>query len=88
MYINYRILFLFGKSGCYKHGVEKIKGRRSLLECVSLFPYARHALLERISFSHMRDVLQTDESPFILSRPAWYRSLVPPRLLELMLTSF
>jgi hypothetical protein len=30
-----------------KHRVEKIKGRRSLLEHISLFPYVRRALLER-----------------------------------------
>jgi hypothetical protein len=27
-------------------------------------------------------------APFILSHPAWYRSFVPPRLLELILTTF
>jgi hypothetical protein len=33
-------------------------------------------------------VHHTDASPFILPRPAGFKNLIPPRLLELLLTSF
>jgi hypothetical protein len=37
---------------------------------------------------HLTLIRKRDVSPFILPRPAWYRCLVPPCLLKLMLLSF
>jgi hypothetical protein len=45
-------------------------------------------LVVRLALIQKQDVLQTDMSSFILPHPTWYRSSVPPYLLELMLLSF
>jgi hypothetical protein len=45
-------------------------------------------LVSRLTLIRKQDTLHTDASPFILLHSTWYRSLVPPRLLKLMLTSF
>jgi hypothetical protein len=51
--------------------------------------YGRHSIEGRVShMNQKRDVWYMDTSPFNLRHPARYQSLVPPRLLYIMLTSF
>jgi hypothetical protein len=63
--------------------------RHAYYRCVSHFiAKGDELLVVRLALIQKQDVLQTGESPFILPRPARYRSLVPPCLLELMLLNF
>jgi hypothetical protein len=64
-------------------------GRRAYYRCVSHFiAKGDEILVEHLTLIRKRNVLHTDASPFTLPHPTWYRSLVSPRLLELMLTGF
>jgi hypothetical protein len=45
-------------------------------------------VVAHLTLIQKRDVCHTDVPPFVLPRPTWYRTLVPPRLLEHMLISF
>jgi hypothetical protein len=63
--------------------------RCAYYRCISHFiTKGDELLVAHLTLIQKQDVLQTDASPFILSRSAWYRSLVPPHLLELMLLRF